>query len=650
MARGWKAALAAGLIGLGAEGLVLLFVLFVGVAPLERLQVAANDYVFLAEEGPRLGIRADAGEIQLVLFDARSFSALGGLPAFEQDLQLYRVLLNAGARLVADTRMLADSGVDPASRIPWLLDQMLALDASGRLVRDVWLPGDWPPERLRRYRPVIAHNLLNMRPNADGFYESRLYPLVSAAVDGLHESMPLRLARAALGLPPLDSDEVAEQVKRAGIAAVWQRRMPAGRALPAAWRADGRLPLPYPLGERCIPWLPFLSKSPLIAPAAFWINYAIPPSTLPRISYVDVGKTRAHLASKIVVIGFDADVDPAADTYVVPTSATRVAAAETVAAALATVLRSRFMRPLPLWALWMAPVLLALIAALAGGLLRPVAAAFGIAALLAAYFAVAVALYRAGWLPDLVLAPAAALAGGLAAGGYRYWGEVRARLRITDLFGRYVPRAVVAQLVQEPEARALALGGVRQEVTVLFADIRGFTAFSERFSPEEVLNQLNALLRIMVDCTFAHEGTLDKFIGDAILVLFNAPLSQPDHTRRAARTAWAIQEGLRDHPSGRQVGIGIHRGEAVVGRVGTPQRMEYTAIGSTVNIASRLCSAARGGQIVVSEAAAAVLGEEFILAPQAPIHVKGIAEALQTYLLIGLRPRPGEAPEGLRQA
>jgi adenylate cyclase len=204
---------------------------------------------------------------------------------------------------------------------------------------------------------------------------------------------------------------------------------------------------------------------------------------------------------------------------------------------------------------------------------------------------------------------------------------------VTDLFGRYVPRAVVNQLMLKPDAEALALGGVKREVTVLFADVRGFTPFSEKLPPEQVIAALNSLLEIMVEATFAHGGTLDKFIGDAILVLFNAPIDQPDHALRAARTAWDIQRGVSSHASGLSVGIGIHRGEAVVGTVGTPQRMEYTAIGSTVNIASRLCAAAASGQILVSAAVAERLDVHFRLEPQPPLRVKGVDAELATSVL-----------------
>ena len=114
---------------------------------------------------------------------------------------------------------------------------------------------------------------------------------------------------------------------------------------------------------------------------------------------------------------------------------------------------------------------------------------------------------------------------------------------------------------------------------VMFADIRGFTSFSQYLPPEQVVQELNSLLEVMVKCTFDYEGTLDKFIGDAILVLFNAPLDQADHTERAVKTAIAIQKSLRDHASGLKVGIGVHSGPAVIGNIGTPQRMEFTAIG-----------------------------------------------------------------------
>ncbi len=173
------------------------------------------------------------------------------------------------------------------------------------------------------------------------------------------------------------------------------------------------------------------------------------------------------------------------------------------------------------------------------------------------------------------------------------------------------------------------LGGIERDVTVMFADIRGFTQFSQNLSAQEVVRDLNEILCIMVDCVFENEGTLDKFIGDAILVLFNAPTDQPDHVDRAARTALRIQERLKDHSTGLRVGIGLHRGLAVVGNIGTPKRMEYTAIGSTVNIASRLCDVARSGEVVLSATVADALSDTSITTTaREQVQLKGINQPI----------------------
>jgi adenylate cyclase len=445
-------------------------------------------------------------------------------------------------------------------------------------------------------------------------------------------------------LPRLSSDEVLGQLKASGITAEWQRNLPEGTVLQKDLRADNVPRSDYPVGDLGLPWLLFFSKSPSVPPVGYWISYAWPPADFERVSYVDarMQATKSQFADKIVLVGYDASIDPSSDTYPVPSQQRPASAAEMVACAIETLLEPRVIAPAPP-VLGLATVLgFSAAAGLVGGLVKPIRATFALLGLLALWFVAAAVAYRAEWFVDMALTPGGIILAGVLGGGYRYLREIRWRQQIIDLFGRYVPRAVVTQLVQQPDAEALALGGVKREVTVLFADIRGFTPFAERIPPESVIEQLNSLLQILVDCTFAHEGTVDKFIGDAILVLFNAPLDQADHVQRAARTAWDMQQGIARHPSGLTVGIGIHRGEAVVGRVGTPERMEYTAVGSTVNVASRLCSAAESGTIVVSDAVAAALdGSEFQLVAQPPLRVKGIQEELHTFLLRG--EKPGES-------
>ena len=185
--------------------------------------------------------------------------------------------------------------------------------------------------------------------------------------------------------------------------------------------------------------------------------------------------------------------------------------------------------------------------------------------------------------------------------------SLREKEMIKRAFSRYVAREVVDEILKDPEK--LTLRGERRDVTVLFCDIRGFTPMAERLPPEEVVLLLNEFYDLMIDTTFKHDGTLDKFLGDAVMAIFGAPLPQPDHSVRAIRTALAMQAGIKGLSEKRvregkapiAVGIGVSAGDAVAGTVGSEDRMEYTVIGDTVNLGSRLESIAKPGQILITE-------------------------------------------------
>jgi class 3 adenylate cyclase/DNA-binding response OmpR family regulator len=214
---------------------------------------------------------------------------------------------------------------------------------------------------------------------------------------------------------------------------------------------------------------------------------------------------------------------------------------------------------------------------------------------------------------------------------------------IRDLFGRYVSPAVVDRLVHGVDD--LALGGKRHDVTVLFADIRGFTAFSETMRSEQLVEVLNQYLALAVEAVLNEEGTLDKFMGDAVMALFNVPLPQPDHTLRAVRTAVAMQQAMVNFnattPDSNclSFGIGIHVGQAVVGNIGTAQQMNYTAIGDTVNLAKRLQENAAGGQIILSQDVYDTVKDHVIVEDLGPMPVKGRTAEVHSYLLIDLNGR-----------
>lgn len=168
------------------------------------------------------------------------------------------------------------------------------------------------------------------------------------------------------------------------------------------------------------------------------------------------------------------------------------------------------------------------------------------------------------------------------------------RRRTRAMFGRYVSPAVVEELMQNPGD--VALGGRRQELTVVFCDIRGFTAYSENKAPEEVVSRLNEYLTAMTQVIFRHGGMLDKYLGDGLMAIFGAPVYYPDHVRRAVQSAVEIQEVIeklnhqwaeKNEPP-LKIGVGINSGSVLVGNVGSPDRMDYTVIGEDVNLASRV--------------------------------------------------------------
>jgi len=206
------------------------------------------------------------------------------------------------------------------------------------------------------------------------------------------------------------------------------------------------------------------------------------------------------------------------------------------------------------------------------------------------------------------------------------------------LFERMVSPKVIEQL--DPDK--LQLGGERAEITTLFADLRGFTHFSEAHDPEELVTILNRYLAAAAEAVLAHEGTIDKFLGDAVMAWFNAPIPQPDHTYRAVCAALEIKkaiEGLhRQLPPEYHLsfGIGIHYGEAVLGLLGTEERLDYTAIGDSVNTARRIQENAARGQILISAETYQQVEARVRVRAVQDIQAKGKSQPLKVYEVLGL--------------
>ncbi len=212
---------------------------------------------------------------------------------------------------------------------------------------------------------------------------------------------------------------------------------------------------------------------------------------------------------------------------------------------------------------------------------------------------------------------------------------------IRKTFGRVVAPRVRDRLLADPGN--LELDGVKQTVTILFADLKGFTPYSEKHDPEIIFSALNQYLSLAAQAILEHEGTLDKFMGDAVMALWNAPDQQEDHALRAARAALEIVERSRNANLTEDVErhmafrIGITTGAAIVGNVGTAELFNYTAIGDPVNLAFRLQASAQSGQILIEKATYDIVKDHVIATPLAPIMVKGREQAAEIYELKGLK-------------
>ncbi len=216
------------------------------------------------------------------------------------------------------------------------------------------------------------------------------------------------------------------------------------------------------------------------------------------------------------------------------------------------------------------------------------------------------------------------------------------RARVVDIFGRYLHDDIVARLLHDPDG--LRLGGERREITVMMTDLRGFSAIAESLPPEQVVTMLNRYLAEMVPVVMDAGGTIDEIIGDALLVLWNAPSRQPDHELRAVTCAvsmqqrmdavnsWTVSQGLPRW----EMGIGIHTGDAVVGNIGGDRRQKYGVVGTTVNLAARVESITVGGQVLITKRTLSAADESVIVGESRNFRPKGSSEPMEVVEVLGV--------------
>jgi adenylate cyclase len=242
---------------------------------------------------------------------------------------------------------------------------------------------------------------------------------------------------------------------------------------------------------------------------------------------------------------------------------------------------------------------------------------------------------------DLQLTQALANQAALAIQNSLYARKIEKEALTRERFQRLLSPAI-AELVVSGEV-AVEKGGQARETSVFFSDIRGFTAMSETRTAQEIVDMLNEYFEQMVEIIFKYEGTLDKFVGDEIMALFGAPVAHPDDAYRAVKVAVEQLRVLEQWNKVRvaegeaaiHIGIGINSGPVVAGYLGSSKALEYTVIGDVVNTASRLCSVAKAGEVIISRNTYDLVKEYFDAQELSPTQVKGKAQALQVYKVLG---------------
>ncbi|HET8575788.1 MAG TPA: adenylate/guanylate cyclase domain-containing protein, partial [Methylomirabilota bacterium] len=370
------------------------------------------------------------------------------------------------------------------------------------------------------------------------------------------------------------------------------------------------------------------------------INFIGGAGSFPRVAYHRVLRGEVPpeaFAGKIVLVG--ATSPTLHDVFPTPFALEGMPGVEIHAHTLETLLQGIPIRRPPAVVGPLLTVAAGIAAAWAATALRPLAAFALVAAASLAYLAGCHAAFVWGrWWADVVPAP---LALGITYAGTvakNFAQEQREKRRLS----RFFSPSVVKEIVRHKDDANLEAG--RRRMTVLFSDIRGFTSMSEKMSPEDVVTFLREYLTVMTEAVFTHGGTVDKYIGDAIMALYNVPFEAPDHALRAVRTALEFQERLQPlaerfaarHGGTLACGVGIHTGDAVVGTIGSEQRLEYTAIGDTINLGARLEGLTKefSVPIIISEATHAEVRDHFAARDLGEVTVKGKAIPVKIYAVL----------------
>lgn len=480
---------------------------------------------------------------------------------------------------------------------------------------------EWPNPTILEAEPTVGW--INVSLDEDGFV--RKIPLFNTVGEKSTEAFSLAVTRKAL-----QADPVAQTVSK-GV---------------------------YPYSkDLSIPAITLRDSTTQKDTHLMYVNYFAEPGGYSTLSLSDLlagrlidkrGRT-LDLTDKIVLIGPTAiDLQ---DQYLSPVShGVKMPGVEIHANNIQTILTGKFLRDQSEQSLWITLLLIVALNLFLFSRLRVrFAIPFAVLELLGVVVA-GIAGYEYRIFLNVVYPFLAVLLSFVGAFLVRFILEQSERQFVEKAFGRYVSRAVVDQILKHPGM--LKLGGERRDITVFFSDIAGFTSISEKMQPEELVGFLNTYLAAMTQVILGHQGTLDKYEGDAIMAFWGAPLPMADHAKQACLAALENQkklESLREEWKKKglpplHVRIGLNTGDAIVGNMGSETRFDYTVMGDNVNLASRLEGIGKqyGTQIIISESTHEKVKDDFVCRELDLIRVKGKERPVRIFELMGLKDQVSE--------
>lgn len=546
-------------------------------------------------------------DIVIVAVDDKSLEKLGYLSSWPRayHAKVIDALASDGARVIAFDMLFSEPSPD---------DEILA--ASIKNAGNVVLP--------------FIHSIVPSDSDLNGQYltiENTIRPLeileASAAAgghavvfpdaDGIIRRLPVLISNKDLNEPSLSLTVVSEYLRR-----------PQAIESPVK---DNRLM--------------FAGRSiPLDASACMYINYTADASTrlnFKEIPFIDVLQgvsSPENVRDKIVIIG--ATATGISDKFWTPMGEL-MNGVELHAAAMQTLLSGRFLRPVSPFMDVFLVILLVFLCSLVVIHLRVLWSALSLLFICAVYFLAAFLCFDSGIILNMLHPPLAAIGAFVGMNIYSVVYERSEKMKITRTFGRFISPPVVDKILAAIKTDDLKLEGEPQEVTVLFADARRFTSISENLQSRTVFKLLNTYLTLIIDNVLKYKGIVNKFGGDSILAVWNAPLQSEDHALLAVRAAIETQRDLHklhqdeDHLLAAEFGIGINTGEAIVGNLGSRDRLEYTVIGDVVNVASRLANTAPGGKIWLGVNTFVRVNDNIAARQLTPLKLKGRHEPVLAY-------------------